>query len=108
MIKKIFPLLFILLMAVLIVLLFSQNSLLASIFLLIIYYFKVKLFSLKNETFWFIGLVVSSSITEIILVNFANTWVYTNPDFLSIPYYPPFFWALIITTIISLNRKLYK
>lgn len=106
MIKKIFPLLFILLIAVLIVLFFSQNSLLTFILLSIIYFIKIKFYSFKLEIFWFIGLVISSAIVEVILVNFANTWVYTNPDFLNIPYYPPIFWALMITTIISLNKKL--
>jgi len=106
MLKKVSILLFFLLTSILSVLLFSQNSLLTSVLLLIIYLIKIKFYSFKHEIFWFIGLVVSSAIVEIVLVNFAHTWVYLRPDILGIPFYPPIFWAQIINTIISLNKKL--
>jgi hypothetical protein len=108
MMKKISQFILILLIATLTVLFFSKNSLLTSVLLILIYYFKAKYFPIRYEFFWFHGLVVSSAITEIILINFSHTWFYANPDILGIPFYPPIYWALMIVTIISLNRTITK
>jgi len=78
------------------------------IFLLLLAYAKNHFSPIKKEFMIFSLIVFSSAIVEIILVNMTHSWSYTNTQFFGIPYWPPIFWGLLGTSLITFYEGISK
>jgi len=77
-----------------------------SFFLVFLAYLKRRLYPIKREVPWYLGIAIGGALVEIVLVNFGQGWSYAHPDFFGIPLWIPLFWGLIGTTTIVLYEGL--
>ncbi len=78
------------------------------LFLLALAYIKHKIFPIKKELAIFSLIVFSSAVVEIILVNMTHAWSYTNAQLFDIPFWPPIFWGLLGTSLITFYEGISK
>jgi len=78
------------------------------IFLLVLAYAKKNFSPIKKEFMIFTLIVFSSAIVEIILVNMTQAWSYANAQFFGIPFWPPIFWGLLGTSLITFYEGISK
>jgi glucan phosphoethanolaminetransferase (alkaline phosphatase superfamily) len=78
------------------------------IFLLLLAYTKNHFSPIKKEFVLFFLIVISSAVVEIILVNMTHSWSYTNSQLFGIPFWPPIFWGLLGTSLITFYEGISK
>jgi hypothetical protein len=77
-----------------------------SLLLIALTLLKRRLFPIKREFLWYMGLTLGGAIVEVVMVNIGGGWRYAKPQFLNIPLWMPLFWGLVGTTVIVLYREL--
>ncbi len=97
---KFFASLIVIIFATLSILFLHGFTVMLSILLLVISLTKHYFYPIKKEALWFGVLFFGGALAEILLVNFAHAWFYTNPQFYGIPVYMPIYWGLLGTTLI--------
>lgn len=80
-----------------------QNKNTRFIFTSIIYLLCIYLFNIECKlSFLYVIIALCCVITESIYINFFNeTWIYSNPDIISIPYWLISIWSIAILLIIE-------
>lgn len=81
-------------------LLLWNQAILLSILFILLAFIKHRIYPIKKELAWYLMICVGGALIEIVLVNFGHGWSYSNPSFLGIPVWIPFFWGFVGTTII--------
>lgn len=92
----------IMLLSILCTFLFSNQAILLSIILVLIAYAKHKIYPIKKELLLFILISVGGAVVEILLVNSGSAWNYSSSQLFGIPFWIPFFWGVMSTTIVVL------
>jgi len=90
------------LLSILCTFLFSNQAILLSIILVLIAYAKHKIYPIKKELLLFILISVGGAVVEILLVNSGSAWNYSSSQLFGIPFWIPFFWGVMSTTIVVL------
>ena len=55
---------------------------------------------------WFVLIGAGGAIIEMILVNFNGSWSYSNQQFFGIPFWIPFYWGNLSTTLVVMYEGL--
>ncbi len=104
--SRFFIALSILLAAIVCIIFLWRQAILLSLLLIALTLVKHRLFPIKKELLWYIGLTCGGAIVEILMVNIGRAWRYVTPQVLNIPLWMPLFWGLVGTTSIVLYTEI--